>query len=766
VAEVLIVGYEYVVMNCGLAGNMYLHSPLMFPLAIKWWDEYGFVIHPGLVGVTCKSVRIDLRSDRFTFKKNLLDRISSIRNKALLTDYQDIDGGFVAFGGSTKGGKITVNVGNQANKNAGHQEVNGATDDKAGDNTADDAAGKEKVQEPVSKYDQALKNVLERMINQEKEATEQSYNVRKEFQAQCNSQLLQEKVTRSNSTDNITTISIPVNTASASRTFIPPHDPIMPKLEDTVEIQTTSIYGNAYDKDDLETNNHSYADKSVGAEADFNNMEPSTLVKAMQEELLQFKIHKVWTLVDLPYGKKVIGTKWVYQNKKDERGIIVRNKARLVAQGHKQKEGIDYDEVFAPVARVEAIRLFLAFASYMNFLVYQMDVKSAFLYDTIEEEVYISQSLGFVDPKFPKKVYKVEKALHGLHQASRAWYKTLFTYLLDNGFHRGQIDKTLFIKRLKGLARMGYEKPSDKLTFYKAFFSPQWKFLIHTILQCLSAKTTSWNKFNNTMVYAVICLATNQKFIFSRYILLSLVKNIEAGVPFSMFPRFVQLIINHQLGDITHHKDIFNTPSLIKKVYANLKRVDTRFSKEVTLLFGNMLVQAPKEIGILQADAQLIPIPTEPSTSKPQRHTNQRGSTPKNLSGKDSLKLTKLIDLCTNLSNKFLDLESKVIDIKSTYKSKIEKLESRVERLEKENRILKELKDIDADVEINLEKVQAEAYNLDLDHQEKVLSMLDVNDEEPAGVEEVLEVVTAAKLINKVVTTAGLMLMLPVFKIL
>ncbi|GJS61636.1 putative ribonuclease H-like domain-containing protein [Tanacetum coccineum] len=169
----------------------------------------------------------------------------------------------------------------------------------------------------------------------------------------------------------------------------------------------------------------------------------------MQEELLQFKIQKVWTLVDLPYGKKAIGTKWVYRNKKDERGIVVRNKARLVAQGYKQEEGIDYDEVFAPVARIKAIRLFLAYASFMNFVVYQMDVKSAFLYGTIEEEVYVSQPPGFVDPEFPEKVYKVEKALYGLHQAPRAWYETLSTYLLDNGFYRGQIDKTLFIKRVK-----------------------------------------------------------------------------------------------------------------------------------------------------------------------------------------------------------------------------------------------------------------------------------------------------------------------------
>ncbi|GJU90861.1 putative ribonuclease H-like domain-containing protein [Tanacetum coccineum] len=173
-------------------------------------------------------------------------------------------------------------------------------------------------------------------------------------------------------------------------------------------------------------------------------------IEAMQEELLQFKLQEVWTLVDLPNGKRAIGTKWVFRNKKDERGIVIRNKARLVAQGYTQEEGIDYDEVFAPVARIEAIRLFLAYASFKDFMVYQMDVKSAFLYGKIEEEVYVCQPPGFEDPDFPDRVYKVEKALYGLHQAPRAWYETLSTYLLDNEFQRGKIDKTLFIKRYKG----------------------------------------------------------------------------------------------------------------------------------------------------------------------------------------------------------------------------------------------------------------------------------------------------------------------------
>nr|GEU75226.1 synaptobrevin, longin-like domain protein [Tanacetum cinerariifolium] len=225
-----------------------------------------------------------------------------------------------------------------------------------------------------------------------------------------------------------------------------------------------------------------------------------------------------------------------------------------------------------------------------------------------------------------------------------------------------------------GLANMGYEKISDKLTFYKAFFSPQWKFLIHTILQCLSAKTTSWNEFSSTMASAIICLTTNQKFNFSRYILLSLVKSIEVGVPFYMFPR-----------------------------------VGTGFFGVITPLFENMLVPAAKEVGQAQDD---VSIHTEPSTSKPhKKHKSKKHQpiAPKVPSPEpslehqlplpsndpiptatDSLKLHKLMDLCTQLSNKVLDLESEVIDIKSSFTENIEKLEDRVYKLEEENRILKE----------------------------------------------------------------------------
>ncbi|GJR70588.1 putative ribonuclease H-like domain-containing protein [Tanacetum coccineum] len=135
-------------------------------------------------------------------------------------------------------------------------------------------------------------------------------------------------------------------------------------------------------------------------------LEDPDWVAAMQEEMQQFINQQVWKLVPLPNGKHAIGTKWILKNKRDARGIVVRNKARLVAQGHRQEEGIDYDEVFAPVARIEAIRLFLAFASYMGFLVYQMDVKSAFLYGEIEREVYVTQPKGFEGSYFQSMLQK------------------------------------------------------------------------------------------------------------------------------------------------------------------------------------------------------------------------------------------------------------------------------------------------------------------------------------------------------------------------
>nr|GEV43152.1 retrovirus-related Pol polyprotein from transposon TNT 1-94 [Tanacetum cinerariifolium] len=209
-------------------------------------------------------------------------------------------------------------------------------------------------------------------------------------------------------------------------------------------IDENIIYGCVDDLNILSLEEIDYLndDEDVDAEPDMNNLDTYIQVSSVPTT----RIHKdhpleqvirdimsppqtrrmirnrVWTLVDLPYGKRAIRTKWVFRNKKDKRCIVIRNKARLVAQGHTQEEGINYDE---------------------------MDVKSAFLYGKIKEEVYVCQPLWFKDPEFPYKVYKVEKALYGLHQAHRVWYDPLSTYLLENRFQRGKIDKSLFIKRIK-----------------------------------------------------------------------------------------------------------------------------------------------------------------------------------------------------------------------------------------------------------------------------------------------------------------------------
>ncbi|GJT01997.1 putative ribonuclease H-like domain-containing protein [Tanacetum coccineum] len=560
----------------------------------------------------------------------------------------------------------------------------------------------------------------------------------------------QEQDANVNSTNNINTVSPTVNTASIKDNVVDENivygcidDPNMPNLEEII-----------YSDDDEE----------VGAEADINNLAttvpvspiPTTRVhkdhpleqiigdihsapqtRRMTKSVTEHvKTKKVWTLVDLPYGKRAIGTKWVYRNKKDDRGIVVRNKARLVAQGYTQEEGIDYDEVFAPVARIEEIKLFLAYASFMNFIVYQMDVKSAFLYGTIEEEVYVCQPSGFEDPEFPNKVYKVEKALYGLHQAPRAWYETLSTYLLENGFRRGTIDKTLFIKKYKDdaqeipyefyggahfLLRVGASTPMEtnkallkdeeaadvdvhlyrsmigSLMYLTAsrpdimfaicacarfqvtpktshlyvvnrifrylkgnqqqevvnFFGKRlisWQCKKQTIVanstteadlmgkrqiqllvdkkewryenlyskaynsiklishpnenfssipycNALSAKTTSWNEFSSTMASAIICLATNQKFNLSKYIFDNMVKNLDGGVKFLMYPRFVQVFLDKQVeGNVQAQRGLCYT-SHTKNVFANMKRPCKGFSGRVTPLFSIIMVQATEDMG-------------------------------------------------------------------------------------------------------------------------------------------------------------------------
>nr|GEU72627.1 hypothetical protein [Tanacetum cinerariifolium] len=413
-------------------------------------------------------------------------------NKAYLVDYQDFHCGLVAFGGSK--GQITGKE-NKANHTTGPKETNnsaGTQDDfnagnsnmeanhvqeyyvlslwssytstvkrskaKNGDQKLNENTNLKTNKESINMKDQAFLEELERLKRQEKEATDAVETLRKTFAQSTKALLLQAGAARASSTNFVNTATTPLNAASTPSTQDDSQIPALADIYDHLRdmIFTSASYddvGAVADFTNLETTmnvspiptskihsihpttqilrdptlvvqTRSKVNKSSGA-YDFA-LEDKSWVDAMQEELLQFQIQKVWIMVNLPFEKKAIGTKWVYRNKKDERGVVVRNKAKLVAKGHRQEERIDYDEVFAPVAWIEAIRIFLAFFSYMGFIVYQMDIKVPF---------YMAKLM--------------RRSLYGLQQAPRAWYATISTFLVQSGYRRGLLDKTLFIKKDK-----------------------------------------------------------------------------------------------------------------------------------------------------------------------------------------------------------------------------------------------------------------------------------------------------------------------------
>ncbi|GJT03740.1 retrovirus-related pol polyprotein from transposon TNT 1-94 [Tanacetum coccineum] len=176
-------------------------------------------------------------------------------------------------------------------------------------------------------------------------------------------------------------------------------------------------------------------------------LEHSCWIEAMQEEIHEFERLDVWILVPCPDNILIIPLKWIFKIKLDEYGDVLKNKARLVAKGYRQEAGIDFEESFAPVARLEAIRLFIAHAASMNMVIFQMDVKTAFLNGELNEVVYVSQPEGFVDPEHPSHVYRLKKALYGLKQAPRAWYDKLSAFLIKSGFTKGVVDPTLFTRK-------------------------------------------------------------------------------------------------------------------------------------------------------------------------------------------------------------------------------------------------------------------------------------------------------------------------------
>nr|GEZ49084.1 copia protein [Tanacetum cinerariifolium] len=258
----------------------------------------------------------------------------------------------------------------------------------------------------------------------------------------------QEKEDNVNNTNNVNPVSSIVNAASTDEVNTigePSFDPDMPALED------------------ISTFNFSNKDEDDDVVADINNLDttihvsPTPTTRIHKDHPLDKVIRDLHSATQTRNMKKnleehgAIGIKWAFKNEKDEKGIVIRNKAKLVAQGHTQKEGIGYDEVFVPVARIEAIRLFLDYASLKDFVVYQMDVKSAFLYEKIEEEVYVCQPPGFENLDFPDRVYKVKKALYRLHQAPKAWKElcNAFEKLMQKKFQMSSMGELTFFLRLQ-----------------------------------------------------------------------------------------------------------------------------------------------------------------------------------------------------------------------------------------------------------------------------------------------------------------------------
>nr|GEW42794.1 hypothetical protein [Tanacetum cinerariifolium] len=443
--------------------------------------------------------------------------------------------------------------------------------------------------------------------------------------------------------------SIPINDATLPNADLLT-DPLMPDLEDTADLQDFGILSGAYD-DEVE-------------------------------------------------GKHAIGTKWVYRNKKDERGIVVKNKARLVAQGYTQEEGIDYNEVFAPVARIEAIMLFLAYASFMGFIMYQMDVKSAFLYGTIEEEVIDAQevsdmfyggahfllrvavktistlietnkallkdeevedvdvhlyrsmigSLMYLTASRPDIIFQVTPKISHLYAVKRIfrylkgqpklglWYPRDSPFDLeafsDSDYAGASLDKKSITggcqflrkrlilwqckkqtvvansttkveyasakaKNVNGEAQIQALVDKKKVIITEASIRRDLRFEDEGGVDCLSNEviTEQLTLMGSTMASAIICLAINKKFNFSKYIFDNKVKHFDGGVKFLMYPRFVQVFLNNQVEGIDRHSVIFVISPYTKKLFANIKREGKDFSRKVTSLFATMMVQAPKDMG-------------------------------------------------------------------------------------------------------------------------------------------------------------------------
>ncbi|GKB73158.1 putative ribonuclease H-like domain-containing protein, partial [Tanacetum coccineum] len=503
-------------------------------------------------------------------------------------------------------------------------------------------------EKPVDKEDQFFLDELERLKRQEKDANDAAEALRKEFAQDTKDLFLQPGAAKASSTNTMILKYLMYDT---------PNDGIF----------TNASYDDEGAMDDF-TNLETIVNVSPIPASRIHSIYPSTQILGDPKSAVQTmsKVNK-----NLPYGKKAIRTKWVYINKKDERGVVVRNKVRLVAQGYKQEEGIDYDEVFAPVARIEAIRIFLAFASYMGFIVYQMDVKSAFLYGTIDEEVYVSQPLGFLDPKFPKKVYKVVKALYGLHQAPgltfnapRAWSLQKFSHLsaiVSSELEQiltGNPQHDLSNSNARRLISWAIQKSrpfwptstteAENVALFRGRTSHPF---YHTRNICSSkadivaTSTTEANMHITAKVagkpvsifeasirsdllfddangidslpnQAIFELYSYGKYNFSKLIFDGMLRHLDAKKKFVMYPRFISIFLDKQLANVPVPLDHFPVNALTSKVFSFMVKKGKHFSGKVTPLFASMLVQPTEDEGAPSerpSEAQPTPSPAHTS---------------------------------------------------------------------------------------------------------------------------------------------------------
>nr|GEY28732.1 putative ribonuclease H-like domain-containing protein [Tanacetum cinerariifolium] len=448
---------------------------------------------------------------------------------------------------------------------------------------------------------------LEKLKRQKKEAHDAAESPRNETTHENQN-------AHTNRTNLLNTVSTPLSAASPSRAFNdgePSYldDPSTPHLEDIYASPSEGIFTDS-----------SYDDK--GVVTDFNNLEttvnvsptpttrihtihpktqilgdPMLAIQTRSKVIKNFEAHalKVWILIDLPFGKKAIGTKWVYRNKKDERGVVVRNKERLVAQGHRQEEGIDYDEVFTPMARIQAVRIFLAFASYMGFIVSQMDVKSAFLYGTIDEEAYVTQPPGFEILSFLISVKTVSTPIETqkpLVKDEEAANVNVYLYIVD--FLNTQdiqyalmVNPTIYVSCIKQFwATVSIKKVNDVVKLRSLINGKRVVVTEDIIRQALCLDDANGCKEDYVeriqLFNGVYChlLATDRKFNFSKCIFDSM----------------------------------YTSPALTQKVFANMHRVGKGFFGVETPLFATMLVQPQPPTAEEEDEEEEVPnAPTSPS---------------------------------------------------------------------------------------------------------------------------------------------------------